>query len=465
MRHELFPGAVSPTVAIFYVPTYPLLENKLVYGVPKPSPLSQQLKAIILDTTEVKFLNLAELLDKPFLWKIALWGNYRDSALIERLKTIPTLYEQLKNLGWNEPREGLQVGESDKDNRNEQRSPTTDFLKNIPFLPTEKFRPFSINFDSLEPIKEQRIHRSRDEKIYYAPLVLIHQSKCQAAFVNSNISYLASISGVTGKQGQENLLKWLVCLINSPLTRYYQFLTSTRWAIERANPLHKEYIDMPFLIPDNQDSNFQNVLYYFDKITELLNQDELFYNTTYEQKLTEYIAEINRLVYIIYGLHPTEQRLVEDMLEYGLEFFNWSKLKERKSQAVKAVQRPPEKMLEIYANLFVSTVTSLLRIKNQTLNATVYQNGTPLTVVSFTIIDSDKTELVQVVTQSDAMRSKLRELDEFLLERKTPSMYIRRHVRVYDGNQVSLVRPSEQRFWTQSQARADADAFLAELSA
>ncbi|MBK6711247.1 MAG: hypothetical protein IPG51_13055 [Chloroflexi bacterium] len=62
------------------------------------------------------------------------------------------------------------------------------------------------------------------------------------------------------------------------------------------------------------------------------------------------------------------------------------------------------------------------------------------------------------------MRAKLRELDTSLLERNTPSMYMRRHVRVYDGNTVSLVRPSEQRFWTQSQARADADAFLAELS-
>jgi hypothetical protein len=58
----------------------------------------------------------------------------------------------------------------------------------------------------------------------------------------------------------------------------------------------------------------------------------------------------------------------------------------------------------------------------------------------------------------------LRELDKLLLDKKGPSMYMRRHARIYDGKQVSLVRPSEQRFWTQSQARADADAFLAELS-
>jgi len=68
------------------------------------------------------------------------------------------------------------------------------------------------------------------------------------------------------------------------------------------------------------------------------------------------------------------------------------------------------------------------------------------------------------MTQPDAMRKKLRELDNLLVEQQTPSIYIRRHVRIYDNNQVSLVRPSEQRFWTRSQALADADAFLAELA-
>ena len=99
------------------------------------------------------------------------------------------------------------------------------------------------------------------------------------------------------------------------------------------------------------------------------------------------------------------------------------------------------------------------------MNATVYENGAPLTVVSFDLVSSKEAQPVQILTESDAMRTKLRELNELILERKTPSMYMRRHVRVYnyDGKQVSLVRPCEQRFWTQSQARTDADAFLAEL--
>ena len=467
LRHELFSGAVSPSAAIFCTPNQPSPDNKLVYGVPKPSSLSQHLKAIILDTTEIKFLNREELLIRPELWKVALWGMPRDAVLIERLKAVPTLKTQLEQLGWQEPREGFQIGESKNEKRDKLRKPIPDFLKKLPFLPTDSFQPFYINPTPFTPVDVDRVYRTGDKERFQSPMVLIHKSKCQAVFVDKDISFLDSISGVNGKLGQERLLKWLVCLINSPLTRYYQFLTSTRWAVERANPLHKEYLEMPFLIPDREDSKFQQLLYHFDQIIDLLSRDraeEIFFDPKREEPLQKHQTAINDLIFDLYKLHPVERQLVDDMLEYGLEFFNWSRRKNRKPRGVKPVQRPDVPMLKRYAGIFIHTTTSLLKIKNQTLNATIYKNGTPLTVVSFDLVDLADQQPISIVSKSEEMRIKLRELDELLLERNAPSMYTRQHVRVYDGKQVSLVRPSEQRFWTQSQSRTDADAFLAELS-
>jgi len=456
MRHELFPGAVSPTVAIFYVPTYPLLENKLVYGVPKPSPLSQHLKAIILDSTEVKFLSQKELLDKPYLWKIALWGSPRDAGLIKRLKTITQLSEQIS-------KHQLIMGEGIEINGGDENS--APWLEGASLVPTDRLRPYFIDMSVCETIRHKVFHRPRISELTKAPLALIHQSLCSAAFSNQDVAYRDNISGIAGKEGQEWLLYWLIAYINSPLAKYYHFLTSTSWAVERDTIIQWEYEEMPFLIPNQDDPSLREILNHLNEIKILLDKDTSFFDRDIEVELRDHKNSVNELVYDLYKLHPVERQLIEDMLEYGIGFFNWSNKKNRKSQESKAVQRPHIEMLETYAQTFIRTVTSFLRIKNQTLNATVYQNGTPLTVVSFAIVDSTQAEPVQLTTQSDAMRSKLRELDEFLLERKTPSMYIRRHVRVYDGNQISLVRPSEQRFWTQSQARADADAFLAELSA
>lgn len=464
IRHELFDNAVSPVAAFFYNPHAPEWGTKLVYGVPKPSPLSQHLKAIVLDTTEIKFLSREELLEQPHLWKVAQWGTPRDAALIERLRNISTLSEQSKRLDWPESREGFQVGNSKEDSRNRKRRPTPDYLKDIFFLPTDQFQPYSVSTHNLSPTQEEFLYLVGEKERYEGPLVLIHQSSCQAAYVEGDISYLASFSGIRGKEGQESILKWLVCLINSPLTRYYQFLTSSRWGVERPNPLHKEYKDMPFLLPDMNSKTFQEILTIFDELVDLLSQNDLFASQLTEEKIVDCKYALNRLVYNLYSLHPIEQQLVEDMLAYGIPFFEWADKKTRKPGRVKSVQAPDIDMLTTYADVFARTATSLLRIKNQTLNAVVYKNGAPLTVVSFELAPLDRAQPVQLVDSHDSMRATLRELDQSLLDRKTPSMYVRRHVRVYDGNTVSLVRPSEQRFWTQSQARADADAFLAELS-
>lgn len=456
IRHELFDSVVSPVTAVFYSSHVPDWNSKLVYAVPKPSPLSQRLKAIVLDTTEIKFLDHTELQAQPHLWKIAQWGTPRDAALIERLQSVPTLGEQAENLGWTIG-EGIQINGGDKN--------SAPWLENLPLLPTNKFSPYFLNSEGLETITATVFHRPRTPKLVQAPLVLIHQSECAAAYSNMNVAYRDKISGVAGGAEKEWLLKWLVAYINSPLARYFHFLTSTSWAVERGTIIQWEYETMPFLVPEEGDPRLQTILHHMAQIEALLpKKSGLFFNLAIEASQREHEKAIHKLVYELYGLHPVEQQLVEDMLTYGIPFFEWAKSKRRKQNGAKPVKTPDSEMLSTYADVFSRTANSLLRIKNQTLNATIYKNGAPLTVVSFTLVPLNEAQPVQTVDEHDAMRAKLRELDTSLLERNTPSMYMRRHVRVYDGNTVSLVRPSEQRFWTQSQARADADAFLAELS-
>lgn len=453
--YELFSGSISPAVAFFYSSTPPGTDDRLVYGVPKPSPLSQHLKAIVLDTTEIKFISRDELLEYPQLWKVSQWGTPRDDALVKRLKLLPTLREQAEDMGWIIG-EGIQINGGDEN--------PAPWLEDVGLVPTDKFRAYFLDQSVLEPILERVFHRPRVPELIQAPLVLIHQSQCLAAFSDTNVAYRDKISGVAGGVEDTWLLYWLTAYINSPLAKYYHFLTSTSWAVERGTIIQAEYETMPFLLPDENDPRLQEILKHLERIRDLLNDDDAFYSLEREAQQREYEAEIHKLIYDLYGLHLVEQQLVEDTLAYGVEFFQWAKRRNRRPRGAKPVQEPDTEMLQAYAEIFIRTATSLLRVKNQTLNATVYKNGAPLTVVSFDLVNLDEAHSVQVVNEHRAMRSKLRELDQYLLDRRTPSMYMRRHVRVYDDYTVSLVRPSEQRFWTQSQARADADAFLAELT-
>jgi hypothetical protein len=396
--YELFVSSLSPAVGIFYKNTPPDLHEQIVYGVPKPSLLSQRLGAIVLDATEVKYLDRENLLSNPLLWKIALWGTPRDEALINRLRSLPTLAEQAEQLGW-KIGEGLQISNGTK---------PAPWLKQIPYLPTERFQQYFIDTNLLKPIEEDKFLFPRTPGRYKAPLVLIQESLCKAAFSEADVSYQASICGVVGQQGQEDLLKWLTAYINSPLVRYYQFLTSTRWAVERGNLLQREYETMPFLIPDQNDHRFKQVIQYMDTIINTLRSDDDIFNLRSEMEIDSYERDIAELIFDIYRLAPAERDLVNDTINYSLDFFYWSKHKDRRQGATRAVQRPDDSMLREYATTFVSTATAVLQYQNQTLNASIFYDGAPLSVVGFRLVSLSDTEDLQIIESSDSLRNLLR---------------------------------------------------------
>lgn len=459
--YELF-ESISPAVALFYQPQSPTKQGKIVYGVPKPSLFSQQLGAIVLDATEVKYLELEELLAYPVLWKVALWGNPRDAALIQRLRLLPTLRE-LEETGVLRERiiEGFIEGKT------ESRKRDALWLQGKLFLDVAKFKPYYVGEVHLT-VQSSRFERSREkeQEIYHGPLALIRQSTCQAAFFNGDfLAYRHKVTGIAGRRGQENLLKWLVAYINSPLARYYHFLTSTSWAVERGTIIHDEYKNMPFLVPDEDDPRLIAVLEHFDQIVEIIKrQEDGILVAEGNIIIRDHEAAIAELIFDLYGLYPAERQIVWDMVQCEIEFFNWAKRRRRKfNDARSQPVRPPDiQMLIEYAQTFTETVTALLHYQDQRLNAVVYQDGAPLSVVGFELVSLANAKEVDVIDSPVRLRDILRKLDRLLLGQHTPALYMRRHVRIYDAPWLYLVRPSERRFWTRSQARADADSFIAE---
>ena len=120
-------------------------------------------------------------------------------------------------------------------------------------------------------------------------------------------------------------------------------------------------------------------------------------------------------------------------------------------------------MLKEYAQEFIEASTSLLHYQNQTLNARVYQDSAPLSVVEFELVQAADAQDVRFISESKELHDLLYRLDRRLWERQASSLYVRRHVRIYDGQRFYVVRPSERRLWTRSQAYADADSFIAEI--
>ncbi len=458
LRYELFPDAVSPMVALFYSPSLPNSPKKLVYAAPKPSSLSQRLGAIVLDANEIKFLERKELLQFPDLWKVALWGNPRDAAIIQHLQTFPTLMQQAIKYDWllelrkgkKDIPQGYIVGKKGK-------AKEALWLQGMSCVDTNRFKPYLVEAHGV--VEESHFVRSRSQQIYQGPLVLIRRSKCEAAFFSGGqIAYRDKITGVPGRYGQEYLLKWLVAYINSPLAFYYHFLTSTSWSVERGTIIHEEYKRMPFVIPDENDPRLKEIINSVDQIIAITQQNN-------SREIANLREHINDLVYEIYELSSLEIQVVKDMVEHIVPLFQWSVGRQRMYVGDKAtpVQSPDIYMLKAYAKTFIDTATNLLRYRDQTLNAYIYQDGAPLIVLEFELVSQGTAKDVQYMSESDDLRQQLSLLDRLLLEKQNATFYTRRQVRLFDGPRFYIVRPGERHLWTCSQALADADGFLAEI--
>jgi hypothetical protein len=302
--------------------------------------------------------------------------------------------------------------------------------------------------------------------IYTGPLTLIHQSSCKAAFfAGDKVAYRHKITGIVGQPGEEQLLKWIVVYVNSTLARYYHFLTSTSWAVERGTILHGEYKRMPLIIPDKDDPRLKEALTLFEEIALLYQKRDEPLGGRYDADIEKARRRIDELVFDRYDVVPMEQQWVNDMVDYGIGFFEWSKRKTRRNNDAKAkpVQPPEASMLSEYAQEFIEVATSLLHYQNQTLNARVYQDGAPLSVVEFELVNTADARAVDPKSGSNELHDLLYKLDRRLWERQSSTLYTRRHVRIYEGWRFYVVRPSERRLWTRSQAYADADSFIAEI--
>lgn len=461
--NELFSDARSPAIAIFYrkksrQPT----SAKLTYGAPKPSLISRQLGAIVLDNTELKYLHKDEFQNDPVLWKIAMWGTERDVTLIHLLQdqhNQSTLESVMKELHW-EMHEGITRGTKE----NKKSAP---WLQGLPLLETELFRRYVPDSDLYQPVEGTLFQWPRNPEQFQPPLALVKLNPIEgdfaAAFTSNSVVYLHTVAGVKGQIGQEDLLKWLVIVLNSRLAQYYLFLTSTVWGIERSILLQGEFKQMPFFIPDQDSSSFQQALEHFDAIVSMYQQSDPLYKGAEQLELQRHQAALEELVFAIYGLTSQEQQMVKDMVDYGIGFFYWSKRRTRKLQGAPSVQQPQPEMLREYAETFIAAATELLKYQHMTLNGTVYHDGQPLSVLGFEIVGEAERREVRMIRSSDALRTRLRELDNRLIHEDADSIYTRRHIRIYEGSHIDLVRPSEQRFWTQSQARADATGMMADL--
>lgn len=440
----MFNSAVVPISIVYYRKNKPEnVSETIEYCAPKTYVKSNIIDGLIIDSTDIKFLPRNEC-QKPNtkIWKIGMWGNLQDFNLITNLnnsKSNLDLNTYFKQNNWTSGA-GLNGDSQHK-----------DFVP-TPIITTKAINRYYTSDNFAMP--NSNYYRKINDSLFVPPFVILKKGQKERQITASYIDYKAyckSGAFIINKNDKysEDIKKALVAFINSNLATYYLFLSSSSWGIEREQIFFNEYLELPSFFLENQ--NLNAVISLFDKLLVELKKDFP------DAHLIEQIENaINKELYDVIGLTKKEQILIQDTLNFSLDLF------EQGENSI-GFRRTLNSENKAYANMLCSELNDFLQYSSLKANASIYdvQLNDPLNLVVISFENKRKPVTSKRMAE---LSSALKMLDNFSMQEKGQSIYVRKQFRYYASNKIYLIKPNQKRFWTCSQAIDDALSLTIEIT-
>ncbi len=208
--------------------------------------------------------------NEPYVWRANLLGGGRLLDMSQRLRSMRTLAEFVKQKGWDYG-EGFVAAKTGK------RAPAP-FLTGSSFLPTAAFTDKGIDEAGIETVKETHFRSAYTEDRYSSPLVLIKEADhLPLAFWDKGfLAYRDKIIGIHAPSAQADELRALYERLrrNHKACRFACTLNGTQSLIGKATAILKQDVDV---LPYPEDAKCLSFSFW----EEALRDDVLKFITEY----------------------------------------------------------------------------------------------------------------------------------------------------------------------------------------
>uniref|UniRef100_Q11FT3 site-specific DNA-methyltransferase (adenine-specific) n=1 Tax=Chelativorans sp. (strain BNC1) TaxID=266779 RepID=Q11FT3_CHESB len=468
LRHFLFRDAIHPAIVVEYAQGEPdLRAGRIQYWAPKADWMIARAEIINVSPIDRKIITVAGLFDDlnkpdaPQIWVRDYWGSPRDLRLIDRLSLHPRLRDhvRLSHETGSQKRwvraEGFQpAGRNDDPNSAKQLQ-----------LPSRRFigaKSAQIDLFLLESDCQQfesneitvRGKSNTNTDIYKAPHVLITKGFKRIAFADFDVSFRHALRGIHGPKEDRNLLIFLAAYLRSPLAQYFAFHTSANRSMFHEEVQVNELLRLPFPLP-RQLSNTDRSQAIVDQIAKIVDSasEQASQHFLARASIVETATEkIEPLIAEYFELQPSEMDLVKDTVEVTIPSIQPSV----SGMPVPTVKPTRTDQQQTYVDRVCNTLNSWAGHSRYFVRGTAAASLTlGIGIAKFEkLLKSDAQQPPENIDQHlletfDRLRTALptsqRTIDPI------------RELMVFDNNQLYLVKPVEQRHWTQTAALNDAD--------
>ncbi len=465
LRFILFENAICPATAIRFTSVLPQDINiKIDYDVPKfyrNDPREGLITVFPEDCNEIRLRALNWYVQKkeaPLLWKNYLWGTTRDIRFLERMYSLPRLQETITEKKW-------RVGQGFKPFNQESYSsnPKTYGEAKLAWWDDNHYYIDAKN-KGLDLVvlrsdcsqignKYNRLYCSPDRELFSPPMVLVNHGFTHIAFCDFNVLFQHTLQSISGAQKDTDLLCFLSGVLNSNLAKYFLFHTAANWGVERDKVHLFELLRLPFPLPDQTScphaSNkiIKDVAFRIKMVKKEIKTSSL----RREDRICAVKNELERLIYDYYEISDQEQMLIDDTVA----IFEPSSTPHSVNAFVPTLR--PVNAEE--RSTYVDTLCAVLNDWAKHGSFRLTGSGQIIDALGIGIVTLKKTKknaAYKETVATEAVRTGLARIMSILNREKKPFTIVR-NLKVFDGDELHIIKQLALRHWTRTCALNDAD--------
>lgn len=461
-RFILFENAISPAAVIRSRATAPATkEYRLALEVPKVDGTDPRRGVISVEAEDRQEISSTELVAAakaaraPVVWKKRFWGTPRDLEFVDRLMEFPDLAHTIKARNWKKG-QGVQPEHSGKSDKPIWWKPNDLFINaTSPALDLMLFK------DDCEKVGRRfaALRRSPDPAIFRGPMVLVSHGFSSKAFVEFDVIFQHSLQSIAGPADDTALLQFLTAVFRSRLAEYFLFHTAANWGTERDKVHFFELLRLPFPLPEETadparaKAIVKDVRRAFQRFEKQVAANPLARETL----ASDFDREVEPLIFEYFGVTGAETLLIDDTLGL-LE----PSITPRSFRAdIPTLLAPDAAARAAYAQQLCAVLNHLAKRGPFRLSArSILSTPSGLAVVA---LKKNGTADPYQENESDGELTRaFQRVSKALPERQGRFAYLR-DLKIFQGDEIYLVKPLTQRAWSRTTALNDADEIAAAI--
>lgn len=404
---------------------------------------------------------------EAIVWKLALWGSYRDKRAIQRLRRLftTTLGELAEEKDW------LIFDQAPKKNKSKDISKSSfaqllsDALSKVeeekgihPYQELKLFLSPIVSINNkvkIKPIPDYKGGFSHDkstinpksipsidkEKLKVTKLILMFTCK-YFVYSHEDLAKFDYQVDLSGSEKESEYLRALFVFLSSSISKYYLFFQNVSWCVDHSfiSPQDIQNIPVPNLSSEQitELAQFQKELALDNEKNNILIQDRL------DEKL-EIILKIPKNISI----------LAKEFLQVRI------KLNKGKAVSLASVI-PTEKALLNYGQCLANELDDFVDGSNVRHKVSIVYSK-KMIVCTVEIMKINSSINVTVERENKKSSSFLLKIYQKLREQFSQWVYIQRGIRIIDGSKIHICKSPRLIDWTKTQALNDSDDIIAEI--